>query len=167
MTRRPWRRPLHFLVAWVATTVLVALCAFVLWSHRQEGTHLSEVTLRNTAMLLAARVENEFDQADALLRSVSYRYAHVTRPGAEELARLTDEVRNDVAVHPFIKRVGIIDGEGINFFSTATALAQALETDLAAGAPHPEAGFDPLAAATRLNEELSRVASAIDLELNR
>ncbi|MBI5257452.1 MAG: response regulator [Burkholderiales bacterium] len=113
---RPWS--LHFAVAWVATAVLVALCAYVLLNQRQESRRLSELTLRNAAILLAEQTEHAFDQADALLNSVAYRYAYVTRMGEPELARLTEEVRNDVAINPFIKRIGIIDKDGINFFNT-------------------------------------------------
>jgi hypothetical protein len=109
MTRAAWRWSLHFVVAWVATAVLVALSAFVLWNLRQDSRSLSELTLRNSGLLLAQQTEHAFDQADAVLRSVSYRYAHVSSPAERGLARLADELRNDVASNPFVKRIGIVD----------------------------------------------------------
>ncbi len=118
MSLLPRRSLLPFAVAWVATAVLVALCAFVLWNQREESRRLSELTLRNSAVLLAEQTEHAFDQADALLRSISYRYVRASGAGGLVLARLTDELRNDVASNPFIKRVGIIDQDGINFFNT-------------------------------------------------
>jgi PAS domain S-box-containing protein len=118
MSRGARRWSLHHAAAWVATAVLIALCAYVLWNQRQESLRLSELTLRNTAVLLAEQVESEFDQVDALLQSVGYRYAHAARPGAQELARLTDEVRHDAAANPLIKRVGVVDRDGINTFNT-------------------------------------------------
>ncbi|MFT3953345.1 MAG: response regulator [Piscinibacter sp.] len=122
------RGALHFAVAWVATTVLVALCAYVLWNQREDGRRLAEHTLRNAAVLLAEQVESDFLQADALLRSVGYRYMLAERLGEKELARLDDEVRHDVASNPFVKRIGIVDRDGINFLNTGF-------TD--AGAPRP------------------------------
>ncbi len=114
-------RSLHFAFAWVSTAVLVALCAFVLWNQRQESRRLSEVTLRNSAVLLAAQTEHTFDQADALLRSISYRYANASGADEQGLARLADELRNELAANPFIKRVGIIDRDGINCCNTGFA----------------------------------------------
>ena len=108
----------HFALAWVATAVLAALCAFVLWTQRQEGLRLAEVTLRNSAVLLAEQTDHTFDQADALLRSVSFRYTIASGAGEPGLLRLSEELRNDVLAHPFIKRIGIVDRKGINFFNT-------------------------------------------------
>ncbi len=112
------RGALHYAVAWVATTVLVALCAYVLWNQREESRRLAEVTLRNAAVLLADHVESQFDQADALLKSVANRYVIAERAGESDLSRLSDEVRHDVATHPFVKRIGIVDRDGTNFFNT-------------------------------------------------
>jgi PAS domain S-box-containing protein len=117
--RRLWS--LHFAVACVATTVLVALCAYVVWNQRQESRELSEVTLRNSALLLAEQTRSAFVHADALLLSVSYRYAQAMRKGEPELARLTDELRQDAATNPFVKRMGIVDKDGINFLNTGFA----------------------------------------------
>ena len=121
MTRAARSWSVHFAAAWIATAVLVALCAFVLWNQQQESRRLSELTLRNSAVLLAEQTEHAFDQADALLRSISYRYAHALGTSESELANLTEDLRYDVAANPFIKRIGIIDTAGINFFSTTFA----------------------------------------------
>jgi len=112
----------HFTTALVATTVLVALCAYVLWNQRQESIRLSQLTLRNSAMLLAEQTEHSFDQADALLRSVAYRYANSPHMGEPELERLTLELRNDVAIHPLVKRIGVLDSQGINTINTGFSL---------------------------------------------
>lgn len=125
MTRAARRWSLHFAVAWVATAVLVALCAYAVWNQRQESQRLSEITLRNSAILLAEQIHSAFDHADALLLSVGYRYAHAVRAGEPELARLTDELRHDVATNPFIKRIGIADNKGTNLLNTGFSAANA------------------------------------------
>jgi PAS domain S-box-containing protein len=112
------RRVLHFSVAMVATLVLIVLCAYVLWNQRQESTRLSRITLRNAAVQLAEQTGHTFDQADAVLRSISYRYANAAHTNDPELTRLTDEIRNDAAIHPFVKRIGILDSKGINTINT-------------------------------------------------
>jgi PAS domain S-box-containing protein len=108
----------HFAVALVATAVLVLLCAHVLWNQRQESIRLSQITLHNSAVLLAEQSGHTFDQADALLRSISYRYAHVAGTSEPELARLADEIRNDVVLHPLVKRIGILNDSGLNIVNT-------------------------------------------------
>ncbi len=112
------RRALHFVVAIVAMAVISALCAYVLWNQRQESLRLSQTTLRNSAVLLAEQTEHAFDQADALLRSVAYRYAHAPRGSEPALARLSDELRNDVETHPLVQRIGILDSSGLNIINT-------------------------------------------------
>ena len=112
------RRVLHFAVAMVATLVLIGLCAYVLWNHRQESIRLTQITLRTSAVLLTEQTGNTFDQADALLRSISYRYAHAADASEPELARLTAEIRNDAALHPLVKRIGILDSSGLNIINT-------------------------------------------------
>ncbi len=121
MTGSTRRWSLHFAVACVATAVLVALCAYVVWNQRQESRDLSEVTLRDSALLLAEQTRSAFEHADALLLSVGYRYAQTMRQGKPELARLTDELRQDVATNPFVKRIGIADKDGNNFLNTGFA----------------------------------------------
>jgi PAS domain S-box-containing protein len=118
-------------VAWVATAALIALCGYVVWNQRAESSRLSELTVQNSATLLVKQVENEFDQADALVRSVGNRWAGATRLGPAELVRLAHEVQFDVTIHPLIKRIGVLDSEGENLLNTG-ALA-------AAGAPRPNA----------------------------
>jgi PAS domain S-box-containing protein len=112
------RRALHHLVALVATVTITALCAFVLWNQRQESIRLSQLSLRNSALLLAEQTEHAFEQADALLRSVAYRYAQAAPLDEAELVRLGDELRNDVATHPLVKRIGILDETGLNTVNT-------------------------------------------------
>jgi PAS domain S-box-containing protein len=125
MIRSARRLSLHFAVAWVATAVLVVLCAYAVWNQRQDSKGLSEVTLRNSAVLLAEQTRSAFEHADALLLSVGYRYAQAARKGLPELARLTDEVRHDATTHPFVERIGIAGKDGTNILNTGFAGASA------------------------------------------
>jgi PAS domain S-box-containing protein len=118
MTRTTAGR-LHFVVPWAATAALILLSAVIVWKQREETRRVAEASLRNAAVLLADRIDNAFDQADALLLSVSFRYLNARRRGRPELERLLDEVRHDAATHPFIKRIAITDRDGVNFFNTA------------------------------------------------
>ena len=111
-------RARYFAAAWLATAVLVALCAYIVWSQREESRRIAEVTLRNSAVLLAEQVESDFEQADALLRSVAFRYAQAKDGSASRLDALLAEVRHDVTANPYIKRIGIVDEAGVNFFNT-------------------------------------------------
>ena len=129
MTHAVRRWSLHFAVAWVSTAVLVALCAYAVWNQRQESQRLSEITLRNSAILLAEQIHSAVDHADGLLLSVGNRYAHAMRRGEPELVRLTDELRHDVVTHPFVRRIGIVDRDGTNFVNTGFT---------GAGVPRPQ-----------------------------
>ena len=105
------RRPsLHFAVAWVATLVSPALCAYGVWNQRQESIRVSELGVHNSAPLLAEQIEHQFDRADALLRSLAHRYA--------QAARLGTEVRHDVTTQSLVKRIGIVDRDGQVIFNT-------------------------------------------------
>ncbi|HSI50412.1 MAG TPA: response regulator [Ideonella sp.] len=107
-----------YAVAWAGTVVIVALAAYLLWNEREESQRNATVSLRNAAVLLAVRVEHAFEETDALLESVGFRYEQVRQGGEPEMARLLAQVRHDVAARPLIRRLGIIDRNGLNFFNT-------------------------------------------------
>ncbi|MBZ8141149.1 hypothetical protein CLD22_14700 [Rubrivivax gelatinosus] len=100
----------------LASLVLVLICSHLVWSQRRESYGLAEDSIRNSARLLAVHVQNSFDQTNALLASVGQRYAAASGP--RDIERLTDQVRQEVPNYPLVKRVGIIDRDGINFFNT-------------------------------------------------
>ncbi|WP_200377990.1 response regulator [Rubrivivax gelatinosus] len=100
----------------LASLVLVLICSHLVWSQRRESYGLAEASIRNSARLLAVHVQNSFDQTNALLASVGLRYAAAAGP--RDIERLTEQVRQEVPNYPLVKRVGIIDRDGINFFNT-------------------------------------------------
>ncbi len=103
----------------LATLALVLISTFLVLSQRQESRARSENTVRSSARVLADQVQNAFDQADALILSVGYRYAEAASRGPDELDRLARQVRQEVPHYPLVKRIGIIDREGFTFFNTA------------------------------------------------
>lgn len=111
------RWPGYSLAAWLAVVVLVLLCSYVVWNQRQESFRLSALTVRNAAVLLAQQTEQAFDQTDALLRSVAYRYRRGV--GTALLPALTEEVRHEVASLPLAEHIGILNPQGVEVFNTA------------------------------------------------
>ncbi len=112
------RLSLQYGAALVATVGLLSLGTYIVWQQRAESHALAEASIRGSARVLAGQTEHAFDQAGALLTSVGLRYAHTALNKPQELRALTEEVRREVPHYPLIKRVGIIDTEGINFFNT-------------------------------------------------
>ena len=111
----------QFAMAWVATVALLALCVYIVWTEQEADRKLDQTAQRNTAVLLADRVDYGFAQADALLQSLAFRYQRAIGGSDDQLQQLLDEVRHDADNNPFIKRIGIVDQDGRNFFNSGLA----------------------------------------------
>jgi two-component system sensor histidine kinase/response regulator len=107
-----------FAGAWAAALALLVLCGLLLANERRDVERESSASLRTAAVLLADRMAHSFEQTDALLRSVGYRYAQAHAAGPAALEKLLAEVRHDASVNPFVRRIGIVDTAGENFFNT-------------------------------------------------
>ncbi|MFO1329217.1 MAG: PAS domain-containing protein [Rubrivivax sp.] len=125
---------LHHGAALVAALVVLALCLHVVWNQRNESRQLSELTVRNTAEMLAASLGSSFDEVDALLGSVAFRYVHARQAGPQDLQRFEAEVRHEVGLHPLVKRIGITDDAGLITFSTAEIEPAAQRAEVSARA---------------------------------
>jgi two-component system, sensor histidine kinase and response regulator len=102
----------------LAALALTLISFFLVLSQRQESQERAENTIRSAARVLANQVQSSFDHADALILSVGQRYQEAASQGPEALARLTEQVRQEVPHYPLVKRIGIVNRDGINFFNT-------------------------------------------------
>ena len=116
MSSKRWSS--YYLLAGLITTAIVLLSIFLVWKQRQEGRIMAEVSVTNTASVLASQVEYSFDQTNALLVDVGQRYADAKRRGTTEIGRVFDEVRREVQNYPLVSRVDIVDDHGTNFLTT-------------------------------------------------
>jgi predicted negative regulator of RcsB-dependent stress response len=67
--------------AWLAALVIFALSGFIAWQDWRDDRTKAEISVLNTAQVLADQTENLFDQINALLNSVGDRYATLRESG--------------------------------------------------------------------------------------
>ncbi|NVO04690.1 MAG: PAS domain S-box protein, partial [Rhodoferax sp.] len=108
----------YYVVVGLATAAIMALSGFLVWKQRAEGYAMAEVSVANTADVLAIQVDNSLDQANALLDSVGRRYLTAQQRGALEVEHLVQQVRSEVPNYPLISRVGITNELGISSINT-------------------------------------------------
>ena len=65
----PKRWVVYYVIAGLPTLAIVILSGLLAWNQRQEGYAMAEVSVANTAEVLAAQVENSLDQVNALLNA--------------------------------------------------------------------------------------------------
>ena len=128
MSSKRWSS--SYLLAGMVASTLMVLSGFLVWKQRQEGYAMAEVSVANTAGVLAAQVENSLDQANALLLSVSQRYKDAGARGAAQVGALFDQVKREAPNYPLVSRVAITDDRGLSFFNTSFPTLSAQHLDL-------------------------------------
>ena len=129
-TMLPQRWFPYYVLAALAAAAIMLLSGFLVWKQRSEGYAMAEVSVANTAGVLAAQVENSLDQANALLVSVGQRYAAAAHRGGPEVSRLAEQIHREVPNYPLVGRVGIVDARGANCFNTGLPVPSEQRLDL-------------------------------------
>ena len=115
------RRPSDMASAWLAALVIFALSGFIAWQDWRDDRTKAEISVLNTAQVLADQTENLFDQINALLNSVGDRYATLRESGERERDRFAEEIRREVPYYPLVVRIGVTDQEGAVVLNTQSA----------------------------------------------
>jgi PAS domain S-box-containing protein len=109
----PGRSPVPYYAIALAIALLFGLVsAYVVWQIQAEDYETNGRSALNTATLLADSVEDEFDQLDALTKSIARLYVDSRDSGPEESARLVEYMRKEIAEHPFVARISVADANG-------------------------------------------------------
>ena len=108
----------YYYVAGLVAVVIVVLSGIMVWKQRQEGYANAEMSVTNTAGLLAAQTQNSFDQTNALLISIGQRHMHALRAGSIDNEQLAEQISLEVPNYPLVSRVGVIDSHGEELINT-------------------------------------------------
>ena len=121
MNDRSWSSWLsHYGAAVFASLAIVAQSVYIVWEDWQAARTEAEVSVLNTARMLAADLDRSFDQIDAWLRAVGERQAQTRPSDAEDVRRFQEQLKREVKLQPLIARLGISDAQGRVFFNTGT-----------------------------------------------
>jgi hypothetical protein len=86
----------RWLTPYAAALALFARSAMITRGEWQTAHTNADVSVLNTAKVLAEKVSNSFDQVDAWLRSVGQRHLETLSLGEADSQRLRDQLRREV-----------------------------------------------------------------------
>ena len=122
MTMLPRRSYPYYFVTGFAALAIASLSGFLAWKQRHDDYAMAEVSVANSAQLLASQVENSFDQTDALLNSLAQRYAEALPGGDAEIQHLGEQIKRELPKYPLVNRIGIINAKGQEILNTGLPL---------------------------------------------
>ncbi len=125
MPRRK-RRPGYGASAWLAALVIFTLSGFISWKEWCDNRTKAEISVLNTARILADQTENLFDQVNTLLASVGERFAALPPADYRARERFAGEARREVPYYPLVVRIGITDPAGSIILNTEFSEAENL-----------------------------------------
>ena len=104
----------------LAAAALLLVSGYLVWSQRHDIEQAAEASIGNASRLLAAQLEGELDQADALLGALARRQralapaatAATTPASSPGLQALVEQMRLDLPGHPLVSRLGLLDRDG-------------------------------------------------------
>ena len=99
-------------VALTVALLFALVSALVVWQVRAADYAYVGQAMLNTARLVADNVDETFDQADALLRSIARLYVDGLETGPEERARLVAYMNKEIADHPIVARILVSNSTG-------------------------------------------------------
>ncbi|HLO66734.1 MAG TPA: response regulator [Holophaga sp.] len=125
------RKSGHFSSIAAATALaILALTGFLVWKEWRANYLMAEVSVLNTARVLAHQVETSLDQADALLLSLGRRYQTAALQPGPPGPRLAEQLRRELPYTPLLARVGIADAGGFVVFNSSFGPAEIGHLDL-------------------------------------
>ena len=121
MTNRSWSSWFsHYGAALFASLAIVAQSAYIVWEDWQSTRTEAEVSVLNTARMLAADLDISFDQVDAWLQAVGQRHLQTRPSDTEDVRRFQEQLKREVTLHPLIARLAISDEWGRVLFNTGS-----------------------------------------------
>jgi PAS domain S-box-containing protein len=111
----------YYVGAGLAIAAIMGLSGFLVWKQWNEGFAIAKVSVANTAVVLAAQVEDSLDEANVLLVSVSQRYLDARPQGNGAVERLIEQIKHEVPNYRLLSRIGIVNERGMEFINTAFA----------------------------------------------
>jgi len=109
-----------YVAAALASLAILALFVAILWKEWRTAYTNAEVSVLNTARLLADQVDHEFHEVDAWLQGIGQRHLLARSLGEEDIRRFHEQLRQAVTLHPFANYLAISDDQGRVIFSTGT-----------------------------------------------
>jgi len=108
------------MLAYMAGVVVFGLSGLVVWNQRQASYAMAEISVINTAEIVAQQIEANFEATDALLKTVSLRYLQTLSLAKDgELDVLQERIKKELPNYKDVSRIAITDTEGNVVFNTA------------------------------------------------
>ena len=108
-------------LAVIAGLFIFVLSALVSWSQRSRSYDMVEATVLGTAAQAAQHIESSFEDADALLKSVTQRYWRAHAEGPEAVGALFEDLKSELPNYHLVSRIVVTNAAGDVFYNTAYA----------------------------------------------
>jgi len=109
-----------YLLPALASLVMIALSAFIVYYEVQEDNKIATSSLQNTAIIATNQIESGLDQSTSLLNTLSTRFTTAEKKGPQAIREFTDEIAKELPNYPLVMRFGIADINGSVVHSVGT-----------------------------------------------
>lgn len=121
----------HFLIASIVSLVIIGMSTIIVWIEHRNNCTIAEVSVLNTAEIVAQQIETSFDNTDEFIKSVAIRYLRTFTDRNSAIEHLAASVTQEVSHYKMVSRIGIANTNGTVIFTTDIASTSQPQIDIA------------------------------------